>query len=277
MTTDSSAQDGTREIIEVARASTEPHEVEPGKLYVLNFGDRYDLVDLGGDEYQEFPKHKAGHVTVENVASFTQYYAKHADDNSEAFADLDQGTVTAVLDAHMAEAGGARWGNHRITLALHQTEPWKAWTGLNGRMVSQAAFAEFIEEHATDVAVGEGISAADLIELAQKFQAATKVEFSSGHRLQSGETQLVYAETIEAKAGNRGSIEVPSQFTLALRPFDDAQSRYVLARFRYRISHGQLTLGYALDQPERVVREAVAEVVVKAQEELTIEIMRGKP
>lgn len=264
-------------IIDVARESTEPHPVEAGKLYVVADGNSYSLVDLTGDDYREFPRHKEATVTVRDVASFAHYYRKHADDWSEVYADLDRATITAVLDAHMAEADGARWQQHQVTLALRKTDPWEAWTAHSGKLMSQQVFAEFIEEHATDVAIGEGISAADLIELAQKFQAATKVEFSSGHRLQSGETQLVYSETIEAKAGHRGTVEVPSQFTLALKPFDDAEGRLVLARFRYRINGGQLGLGYRLDQPDRVFREAVAEVVVKTEEELTIDIMRGSP
>ena len=48
-------------------------------------------IDLTGDQYRDFPKRKTGTVTVRNVASFERYYAKHADEDSEVFADLDAG------------------------------------------------------------------------------------------------------------------------------------------------------------------------------------------
>ena len=54
------------------------------------------------------PAHKTGHITVTDVASFAGYYIRHADEDSEVFADLDAGTVTAVLDAHHSTAA-SRW------------------------------------------------------------------------------------------------------------------------------------------------------------------------
>lgn len=270
--------DGTQEIVRIARASTEPHPVDHGKLYVVPDGAGHKVIDLTGDQYRDQPRRKRATVTVEDVASFAHYYSKHADDMSDVYADLNQGTITAILDAHTSD-DGARWGLHRLTLQLHQTEPWRAWIGNHGQMLAQADFAEFIEEHAIDVATGqgEGIHAGDLIDLAQHFHTNTTVEFSSGTRLASGETQLHYSESIDGRPGGRGgTVEVPSQFVLTLRPFDDAEDRHVIARFRYRITNRQLRLGYRLDQPERIMREAVSEVVDKARQECgDITIMRG--
>jgi hypothetical protein len=113
--------------------------------------------------------------------------------------------------------------------------------------------------------------------MAQQFQAHTKVEFKSGARLASGETQLAYAETIDARAGNRGQITIPGAFELGIRVFDDLEPYRVKARFRYRLSGGQLTLGYHLDDPERKVRDAVGLVVAKAEEACGVKIMLGRP
>lgn len=286
MTSDiSDANLAAKVVAELAIASTEPRELARGKIYgwITPNGD-VEQIDLTGDEYLEQPRRKAGRVTVEDVDSFAAYYLRHADDSSEVFADLDAATVTAVLDGHHAadsdqmEWGGGGWQQHRLTLALRKTDPWKDWTGNDGRMMGQAEFAEFLESHATDVAIDSGsITAADLLEVAQKFQAHTKVTFSSGKRISSGETQLTYAEEIDAKAGDRGTIEVPNQFTLAIRPFDDADGELLIARFRYRVNGGNLTLGYKLDNPARLFREAVAQVVAKAAEATSATIMRGKP
>lgn len=278
-------QNHAQAVIDIARASTEPHKVEPGSIYIVQGPHGLQTVDLTGDEYRDNPRHKTGHPRVADVASFAQYYAKHSDSASEVFADLDAATVTAVLDAHLgrdntpdAYAGeGARWQAHRLTLTLVKTPPWVTWTGSDRKFMSQAAFAEFIEDNAADVAPGGPCTAADLLEMAQKFQAHTKVQFSSGKRLKSGETQLVYSETIDAKAGERGTIEIPDAFELALAPFEDCDPYRVKARFRYRLTDGAVLMAYHLNDPARTFRDAVLQVVTKAEEECGgVRIMRGK-
>ena len=269
-------------IIETARLSTTPHPVEAGGLYVVPTAHGHTVVDLTADEYLELPRRKQGTVTVHNVASFAQYHGKHSDDDSEIFADLATTSITAVLDAHhpndeMYGDTGARWQQHRLVLKLAVTPEWAAWTAGNATLSPQAMFAEFIEDHITDIAADGPCTGADLLEMAQQFQACTRVQFSSGTRLSSGETQFTYAETIEAKAGQRGNITIPGAFELAIRVFDDLDPYRVKARFRYRISDGALLLGYRLNDPERIVRDAVELVVAKAEEATGVTIMRGRP
>ena len=251
------------------------HLVEAGNIYaVRQAGGSFTKLDLTGDEYRDFPKRKAGQVTVTDVASFAHYYAKHADNGSEVFADLAAATITAVLDAHGASA---RWQDHRLTLAMQQTPQWKAWVATDRRMMSQASFAEWIEDHAADIAPGGPCTAADLLEMAQQFQAHTKVEFKSGKRLKDGQTQLLYSETTEAKAGERGIIHIPDAFELAIAPFEDSEFYRVKARFRYRLNGGDLTMAYHLNDPEKVFRDAILQVTGKTEEACKVTIMRGQP
>lgn len=269
-------------VSDLARASTEPHALEPGGYYVVVTEHGVEQIDLAGDKYRETPQRKTGHVFVRDVASLAHYFAKHSDASSEVFADLDGATITAVLDAHLATEGtdpefAARWEEHRVTLALQQTEPWKAWTGMSGRLVSQQQFAEFLEANALDVAGDGPVSAADLLEIAQHFHAAVGTQFESGQRLADGQTQLVYIEKIEAKAGQRGELKIPSSFELGIVPYEDCDPRRVVARFRYRVSQGQLSLGFTLDDPARIARAAVAEIVAKAAEATGAVIMQGHP
>ena len=80
-----------------------PNAVEPGTIYAwLSPQGQIHLVDLTDDRYLDEPKRKRGTVTVRDVASFAQYYAKHATEHSDVFADLDAATITAVLNAHRA-------------------------------------------------------------------------------------------------------------------------------------------------------------------------------
>lgn len=253
--------------------------MEPGTIYATHQADgTVKLIDLTTDAYRDQPKHKRGTVKVTNVAAFKTYFGKHESaDGSEVFADLDAATITAVLDAHTGTE--ARWQQHRLVLALKPTRPWLDWLSHDGDMLGQQAFAEFIEQHAGDVATDGPVSGADLLEIAQSLQANTKVEFGSGKRLADGQTQLTYKETTDAMAGNRGQLTVPSEISLAIRPYEDCPDAYrVRAWFRYRIlPGGELKLGYVLHDPARKAHDAVATVAEKVESELATTVMHGTP
>jgi uncharacterized protein YfdQ (DUF2303 family) len=273
--------DNAAEVIrDLAQAADAPRELHPGSFYTVVTPAGFQKIDLTGDEYRDFPKRKAGRVTVQDVASFAHYYGKHSDGGSEVFADLDQATITAVLDAHGVTGDGsqaARWQQHRLILGLQQTQPWKTWTAASGNFMKQQDFADFLESNAEDVAPDGPVSAADLLEIAQKFHMTTNTEFQSGQRLADGQTHLVYIEKSEAKAGQRGELKIPSTFELGIVPYEDCAPRRVTARFRYRANGGNLALGFVLDDPARIARAAVREIVAKAAEETGAVIMTGRP
>lgn len=252
-------------------------QLEPGSIYAFMPPNATEpkIVSLLDDKYLDEPRRKRGLVHVTDVASLAQYHAKHGTDHSEVFADLDAATITAVLNAYHAD--DTDWQDHRVTLTMRQTPQWITWTGQNRVMMSQQAFAEFLEDNAADIAADGPVSAADLIELAQEFHAHTKVTFASGKRLKSGETQFIYTESTEAKAGERGTIAIPDEFELALRPLEDCDLFRIKARFRYRLREGQLTLGYHIDDPAQKFRSAVDEVVALAEGKCEVKVMRGRP
>lgn len=267
-------------VIEAAIAQVEPDELHPGKVYGYKLEGRVETIDLTGDEYRDLPKRKTGQVVVDDVASFAQYYAKHADPDSEVYADIDHGKVTAVLDAHTGTTtndGHARWGDHTLILQLKHTEQWKTWAGKNRQYMTQQDFAEFLEENLVDIAPGGPVDAATLLEVATNFQAKTKVSYSSGTVLASGDIRLNYQEETDASGGVKGTFQVPKTFLLGLAPFDDTDPYKITARFRYRIQNSRLAMGYILDRPEDVVRDAVKTVVTKVEEATAIKVMRGTP
>lgn len=271
--------DTTAEVVrDLALSAGEPNQLDPGGIYAwLTPRGTVDITDLTHDKYLQYPKRKTGTITVRNVASFAHYYAKHASDSSEVFADLDAATFTAVLDAHGPESDDVAWQQHRLILQLEQTLPWKTWLSRDRNMLAQQDFAEFVEDNARDVAPNGTTTAADLLEIAQHFQAHTKVNFTQAKRLATGQTQLIYTEDIEAKAGDRGDIMIPSEFDLAITPYEDSGRTIMAARFRYRLVNGRLTLGYFLNDPDRTAREACAEIAGKLAETCKVTVMHGCP
>jgi uncharacterized protein YfdQ (DUF2303 family) len=261
-------------ITELTFRATPPQRLEPGQIYAWLADSGPHKIDLTGDEYQDIPRRKKGTVATDDIASFAQYYLKHATEAAEVFASLSTATITAVLNAHGSDAD---WQDHRAVLTLAKTPQWEAWTRRDRQMMTQQDFAEHLEEHIADIAADGPVSAGDLLEIAQSFQAHTKVNFSSGKRLASGETQFVYSEQVDATAGNRGTIAIPAEFELGIRPFEDCDAYRIRARFRYRLASGELRLGYHLDDPAGKFRDAVSEVVGKAEDACSVAIMRGRP
>jgi uncharacterized protein YfdQ (DUF2303 family) len=265
--------DNLQPVIDTAIRSASPTELQPGKVYAwLTTGGNVQKVDLTGDEYRDTPTRKTGTTTVRDAASFLEYFGKHSDADSEVYADTDRLTVTAVLDAHAAE--GARWGKHRLTLALRTTEAWNQWSNKDNHLMSQEEFAEHLEDHLAELVAPP---AAEMLEIAQSFQATTKAEFASSTRLASGQRQFQYVETTTAKAGQKGSIAIPETFEIGLVPFEGSAAYKLTARFRHRIQKDALLLGYKLDRPREVLDAAFADVLTEISAAINPPILNGTP
>jgi uncharacterized protein YfdQ (DUF2303 family) len=264
--------DNVQTIVDTTLRSAPPVVLELGKVHAFHTPVGVQKFDLTGPEHTGVPPRKSGTTTVRDSASFTEYFGKHADDNTEVYSDAERLTVTAVLDAHTATE--ARWSGHRLTLALRQTEAWKQWLALDGKLQGQEAFAEFLEDHLPELLEP---SAATMLEIAQSIQGVAKAEFQSGTRLQSGERKLAYVETVTAKAGQKGELVIPETFTVGIVPFEGSDGYQLTARLRYRINGGPLQLGYKLERPTDILRTAFADVVGAIGEQISVPILNGTP
>lgn len=81
-------------------------------------------------------------------------------------------------------------------------------------------------------------------------------------RLQSGAIKFGYEETVNARAGQKGDIEIPQKLELAVRPYVGGPVYALTAAFRYRLGGAAgLKLGYRLERPEAVLESAFADIV----------------
>lgn len=254
-----------RDLIETAQEAVGAQELYPGIHYD---GVTHEVVDIREQIHEEQmrrPDRKSGSYTVTHPDAFAAYLAKHGLPETELWGDRDAGTVRAVVDAHQDAEGIAGNEVHTATLRLRHSDDWKQWLAADGKLMGQLDFAEFIEDHLPNFA---NPTAADMLELAQTFQATTKVDFASSQRVKSGETQLNYAEQQSASAGKKGQLAIPDTFHIGLRVYDGLGEPYkIAARFRYRITDGQLRLGYRLTRPKDVLQAAFDDVVTKVRED----------
>lgn len=262
------------DLITTAQEAVEPHELTDGIWCLRDRDGNTTTIDLRDriEAQQPTPDRKTGQHTVSDVDSLIGYLAKHGLTQTELWGAPDAGTIRAVINAHdVADTelgqdshGLPGWGDHTTTLQLRHTPDWKDWLQRDGRLMTQTDFAEFIEDHLPNFVTPSG---ADMLELAQTFQATTRVDFDSSQRLKSGETQVTYKEDTNATAGKKGSIAIPDTFTIGLQVYERGDAYRVDARFRYRLNGGQLALGYKLTRPRDVLLAAFDDVVGKVTEE----------
>lgn len=240
---------------------------------IVPTGYKFEALDVSiYDHLRDAPRRVRGLAVVTNTASWLGYYGKHGNDRSEVFGDVQRGAVTAVLNAPV-DASAPAWGDHRLTLQLRPSAAWLAWTKLAGQMLSQTAFAEHIEDRTPDFVDPD---AASMLEIAQSISATTNVKFESSTRLNDGQRRLQYMEQIESKAGQRGQLDVPSEFRVKVQVWRGVAIAVELtARLRIRITQQGLGLAYVLDRVEDVLDAAWDALLSELSDEIPVPILAG--
>lgn len=271
-------------VITTAQQAVDPVELDPAKFYGVLLpnptGEASWDIRHPADEYRDHPRRATGDTTLfgpESFASRLGALAAPSDKGTWLYGDQDSARIVAVLNDH--EGAQAGWCDHRLILQLRPSPQWVTWVTHSGRMMSQKEFADLVEDAMADILEPD---AATLMEVVQHFHASTHRQFQSGHRVASGQTQLSYVEETRATAGSgspgqAGNLEIPTEIALGLEPFRGCGAYKVRARFRYRITGGQLQLGYRLTDPDRVVEKAFDQVCDAVKTATGYEVLKGTP
>lgn len=249
-------------VAELAQQAISPETIDAAMLYTVADGARgVRVLDL--EPYREHPRRAKAHRRVLDAASFVAYLEKHGTPATEVWANTPTSEVVAIVNTHEGANKPAGWDDHRLTLDLVKSKPWLAWEELDGRLIDQVTFAEFIELRAMDIRTPD---AAHMLDLAQHFTAKRSVDFESSEKLANGEVQLKYTESTTAKAGQKGSVEIPERLQLVLRPYIGGPAYFVWARFRYRLHGSDLKLGVVLERPQEILDAAFVDIVTEIRE-----------
>ena len=211
------------------------------------------------ERYAGEPWRSRGTSTVTDAASLVKLLAMPAHSGSVLFADENSGRLTAVVNY----LGG--WRDHRIALQLTTSEQFARWMQASGKFYRQSEFAELVEDGLADIVEPDS---ADMLEIAQSFQATTSVQFESGTRLTSGAVRFRYHEDVDAKAGRAGEMDVPSSFTLRVPVWRGGAVVEFQANLRYRISREGLALGIKIPGLDEVLRLAFEATVIDVERQL---------
>lgn len=240
-------------VIEAAELAATPVELKPGRLY----GTAKTIV-WNTENYATVPNRKRGVVTVYDAVSLNLILAQNQDAGHHVVyvdRDLENPTIVAVLNSN--GPAGPGWGDFLAKIEFRPTPQWLKWRAIDGKMMSQATFAEFIEDNLADLASPPG---AEMLEIVTYLTATRSTDFKSAVRLSSGAVQFQNLESVDAKVG-AGQIAVPETFQVALSPFIGSALYPVPTRFRYRLEGGKLTLGIKLQRVETLMEAVISDVV----------------
>lgn len=258
-------------VINAAREGVAPEAISDGLIFIPGVnGNGSSLVSL--ERYEPQPLRKRGTVTVFDAASFNQVIKDNPGPNIAIY--LDRNPNAPVIEAVLNGNGpaGAGWGDHRAKIEFRPTPQWAKWKAIDGKLMDQTSFAEFIEDNQADVQTPSG---AQMLEIATYFQATRTTEFKKAIRLSSGDVQFVNVENTNAKVGT-DAIEVPETITLALAPIQGSPLYAVPARFRFRLDDGKLRLGIKLERVEDLMERVMEDVVAKIERGTNISMLDGR-
>lgn len=265
-------------IIDTARASATPTTLAQTSAleHVLIPGhgihpSRVEKIDLEAGNLK--PVRKRGVVTVFDAASFNQAILDNADAGDCAIyfdRNPDAPSVVAILNGNGKSGPG--WTDFRVKIEFRATPQWAKWKAIDGKMLSQVQFAEFIEDNIEDIAEPSG---ATMLEIATYLEAVRTVNFRSGVRLTSGAIQLRHEQDDQLKVG-ANTVDFPETIKLGISPIFGLPSYSVPARFRYRITEGKLTLGIRLQRVETMMAQIVEDVIAKIERGSNVSVLDGR-
>lgn len=158
------------------------------------------------------------------------------------FADEPRGHYQAILDYHQPGQPGRGTCDHRAVYDCPASEEWKIWTAAHGKQLPQVDFARFLENNLPDIVAP---AAADMLRVALTLQVKKDVNFESDLRLDNGQAQLRYEETVRGTT-RAGDLVIPDQFTISIPVFEGTPRVTIVARLRYRLAEQKLVMWYEL-------------------------------
>lgn len=311
-------------VARIARESIDPKLVmlperthEAGTpLLVVPAGAQLVNVKPHLDAWLPAPERRKGTAVLVTLESWIAHVNRHKDADSVIFADPDEddAKLICVYDYNIAgparvtmekteekgvqwvaEHSRARFGEHRAVYEFPFSTEWQRWKANDGKPMSQAEFALFLEDRIAEVAepladrmgtvardflqrVGTGLQVAPparLLQIARDFSVHAEEKVRTAVNLQTGESVVQYESVHADQQGTQ--LKVPGAFLLHLPVFKLGSPYEVVARLRYRLAGGRVSWVYTLYRTDLILNDAFTEAFKKAQESTGLPLFQGAP
>jgi len=258
-------------VAELARRATDARVMPMAgsvPFIVMDRGDRIEGLEFLMPE----PMRKRGLTRLQDEQSFIDYVKQEATDATRIYLDSendDNTVLVAVIDDH---GGAPGWKQYAATYHCKPSIEWKTWTAKDGSPMSQREFGTFLEDNLVDIVRPD---AAQVLEVALQLEVKKTLRFGSATRLDNGQVQIRYEETIEGSARN-GMLEIPQDIDIAIPVLKNGPMHKIRAKLRYRVMDGgELRLWYDLDRPHKDREHAIEELRKRVAEALGRPVFLG--
>lgn len=224
-----------------------PDPETPGLAFVPQ---GYVVHQYDFEKYRSAPRRTQQKTRSRDLSSFVDYVNLFKTASTRIFSTMEPQTFVAAIDYHTPTE--ASWCDHRAYFTPVASLEYSSWKDSSGKKMSQAEFASFLEDNYSDIVEPD---AATMLGLALTFEATTAAEFRSGIRLDNGQVQFQYVESIKT-----GAVEVPTSFKIGIPIHQDGPRYQITCRLKYRLEGGKLSFLYEMVHVEKYVRDTFAEM-----------------
>jgi len=224
------------------------------------------------EKYLPNPTRGKGTVTLRDQASFVILVKGLMDEATTVYGSYNQPQFLAVFNDTTPDAGPG-WQDHRAQYDCPVSVEWNTWKNSSGKRMTQADFAQFIEDNLPDIAIPP---AADMLEISRSLEAKKQVAFASGIRLSNGQNEITYTEEVTGTA-KKGKLQIPETFEIGIAVLEGGVRYAIEARLRYRIDGGKMQMWYELVRPHKILEDAVSAVWGEIADALGVPVLNGAP
>jgi len=242
------------------------------------------------EAYRQEPARRKGTANATTLKSFINLVNRHKDEGSVIFGNTTypKMLLRAVFNYHTVD----HTPRHRDHCAVYEfpvTAELTAWIKGNNEPMEQAAFAQFLEDHAAELAAPYDAerseyellfkerfaSPNELIDLSRHLEVFVGAKVKRGERLASGERTVEFTEEHHNAAGEK--VEIPGVFMVSVPAWIDGEPVRIPARLRYRIAGGTIKWFYSLYRWETALRERIQSDLAEAGKETGLPVFEGTP
>lgn len=250
-------------------------EVEPGKLKeigdpvfakVIPEGAKLELRDF--EKYLPRPTRKRGAFQFNDASSFSAFVNREKREESYILANREEAKFKAIINGNEAGADGQPgWGDYTAAYDCPLSPEWRIWKAKNGVKMTQHDFAVFIEDNFLDIVQPAATfdphyfnwpDGNTMLAVSRGLEAKNDVTFASSLRLDNGQVQFKYEETVNGSVQG-GFVEVPQKFAIGVPIFAGTAPWQIVARLRYRIERGGLTMWFDFERLFKITERAFDE------------------
>ena len=220
------------------------------------------------------PINPAGTLTLLTPGSFAKAIDDHNDERTKVFADNEKSEIVAVFDFLQTGGRGKSevdsrangWGQLRAAISFTESRKLKEWKRTLEWM-SQADFANFIEDHLEDVLTPSG---QELLSIATDLEASSTGGFKGKVNLDNGSVRLSYQDEVET------TVEIPRHLTLGIPLFEHGDRYRLGARLRFVISGGSVKFKLLFTNLQDAKDQEFERIVQEIEEKTQQPIYRGR-